>query len=217
MHFNRKKLRVVFTEDDYNSDKKIPLRQFRTKLAKALDIPATTLLIYQLNPQKKLGNMGSTLDDYGIKNGGELLAVQEESAKPQQPKPKTPSEQIDAVVNSVETELGDRIRAFVDHPPADPAAREQENRVLCEVVLAKTISLDNVEVTTPEERQKRKQAIATLQGYHKTIDDAMNSSSNMQSDSTTGKASENSAQTTNSSEQSGTTKGKKKSKKRGKK
>lgn len=175
VHFSGKKLRVVFNDDDYNKENKIPLQQFRTKLAKALNVPATSLLIYQLSPQKKLGNMGATLDDYGIKNGGDLLAVQEESAKPKPAQPKTPSEQIDGVVDSVRTDIGERMDNFINNPPTNPEKLEQENRVLCEVILAKTISLDNVEVTTPEERQKRKQAVARMQEYHNTVDKAMKS------------------------------------------
>lgn len=175
VHFNGKKLRVVFNEDDYNQENRIPLQQFRTKLAKALGVPATSLLIYQLSPQKKLGNMGATLNDYGIKNGGDLLAVQEESAKPKPAQPKTPTEQIDAVVASVRTDIGERMDNFINNPPTNPDKLEQENRVLCEVILAKTISLDNVEVTTPEERQHRKQAVAKMQEYHNTVDRAMKS------------------------------------------
>jgi len=172
VHFNGKKHRVVFSKEDYNADNKIPLQKFRTKLAKSLQVPATSLKLYKLKPsQTQLENMGATLESYGLKSGSELLAVREEP-KPAAAAPVSAGEQVKQIMASVEADIGGRLHAFVANPPADAETRETEHRVLSETVLARLISLDNVEIATPEERAERKAAIAKLHKYHEDVDKA---------------------------------------------
>lgn len=170
VHFNKKKFRVLFTAEDLNADKQVPLQQFRTKLAKVLNVPALSLTLYQQKPQKKLENMSATLQDYGIKTGADILAIQETA--PQRAAPLTPSQQIGNILNEVDTKLSARIAQFVDATPSSSKEREDEHRILGETILAKTIELDNVEVEQAEERRSRKEAIGKLQRLHKTIDEA---------------------------------------------
>lgn len=170
VHFNKKKHRIFLTPEDLNANNQVPLQQFRTKLAKLLNVPALSLTLYLLKPQKKLENMSATLQDYGIKSGADILAVQE--AAPRTTASLSASQQIERILEDVNSNMGSRITRFVDAAPASAKEREDEHRILAETILAKTIELDNVEVDESEERAMRKEAIGKLQQFHKKIDEA---------------------------------------------
>ncbi len=140
---------------------------------------------------KRLVNDDIPLIGEGIKSKDTLLvsirkpktrskkAKKNKAKKNQQitkPAPLTGDQKIDAVLKSTEETILPLINKFVDSPPEDEEAKKEQHRRLGELVLTKLFSLDEVDTSgNPGLRQKRKEAVNTLHGYHAKIDSVLQS------------------------------------------
>lgn len=92
---------------------------------------------------------------------------------PPPPKPLTPREQIESVIEDVDTNIKPHIDKFVSSPPESAEERTDIHRRLGETILQKMLKLDDVETDGNDElRTMRKQAINTMHNYHEALDQA---------------------------------------------
>ncbi|PRT55369.1 BAG family molecular chaperone regulator 1A [Wickerhamiella sorbophila] len=182
VNYEKKEYRITFTAEDY-TDNSVTVGSLRNMLAKQFKVPVTHLSLFVLKPQRKMSNNKASLEDYGLINGGTVVAVfkrTDEADPAPAPAPKattaplSPKQQLDAVAKAVDAELGeDRINAFIKSPPADAKARDKEYRLLSEIILQNTIKLDNVDVSGSQDlRLERKALINKFHEYHADIDAA---------------------------------------------
>lgn len=175
--YDGKTHRIAFAASDYDSDKHVRVSTLIRLAAQELQIPESELALSVKSTQRKLSEPKKTLESYGVANKTEVAAQKVVSA-PKVVIPKLqPKEEISKVLEEVETELGARIDAFIQAPPADKEARAEEHRILSEVILAKTIALDNVQIASEDDRATRKRAIAKLQQFHHELDRTNNGQS----------------------------------------
>lgn len=172
--YDGKVTRIAFDSNDYDGEKHVPVGTLQRKAARALNVPEEELVLSVKSSRRKLAEPSKTLESYGVANKTEISA-QRVARAPKVSLPQlAPQEEISKILDSVETELGQRIEQFIQDPPKDREAREDEHRVLSEIILAKTISLDNVQIANEQDRATRKRAIAKLQQYHHELDRTCN-------------------------------------------
>ncbi|KAG5358102.1 hypothetical protein CJU89_4600 [Yarrowia sp. B02] len=138
---------------------------------------------------KKLQDNSKPLADCGVKTG-DMITVQlkEQEYKPPPtvtanapsapPKEKlSPHQQIDKTLRDTETELGPLINKYIEESKAGTVgavAPKEQHRRLCEMVLQRQFTLDDVETNgDPEIRALRKQAVNKMHQYHESLDEAL--------------------------------------------
>ncbi|GMM52526.1 hypothetical protein DASB73_034890 [Starmerella bacillaris] len=166
--------KITFSGNDYTKDKHVLVKTLQQRAAHALNIPVEELVLSVQNSHRKLTDASKSLESYGVGPKTEIVATRAQAA----PKIKIPTpaakDEISKILQEVESELGGRIKEFITNPPKDAEERDNEHRILSEVILAKTIALDNVQISNDDERLARKKAIASLQKYHHEVDKTLN-------------------------------------------
>lgn len=152
--------------------------------------PVMLSQVILIHDGKKLLDNSKPLAECGIKTGDMItvLLKQEKEFKPPPaatvntppPAPKkvlSPKEQIDKTLRETEAELGPLIKKYIDESktgetPAVPP--KEQHRRLCEMVLQRQFTLDDVETNgDPEIRALRKQAVNVMHKYHESLDAAL--------------------------------------------
>lgn len=91
--------------------------------------------------------------------------------------PKSPMEQLDAIVSKFHTTLVPQCVTFMQNPPADKAKKEFEHKKLAETVMAQILlKLDAVPVEDDESgkaRARRKEIVREVQGMLNSLDDVV--------------------------------------------
>lgn len=151
--------------------------------------PVLLSQVILIHDGKKLLDNSKPLAACGIKTGDMItvLLKQEEYKPPPTvtanapaapPKEKlSPQQQIDKTLRDTEAELGPLIKKYIDESKAravGAVAPKEQHRRLCEMVLQRQFTLDDVETNgDPEIRALRKQAVNKMHQYHESLDEAL--------------------------------------------
>lgn len=177
--YNKRQHVIHFEPNDYEHNC-ISLSTLRRCISDAVHVSENELYVYQTTPTKRrLSGDATSIASLGIKSGDQLVVVspRQHRAQPRQPDPPapklSPEEQIQAAVDKIENDLKPRIDAFIASPPTDKEKREDEHRVLTEIILQSILKMDAVDVeNNPELRSLRKKSINLLHKYHEELDGA---------------------------------------------
>lgn len=151
--------------------------------------PVLLSQVILIHDGKKLLDNSKPLAACGVKTGDMItvLLKQEEYKPPPTvtanapsapPKEKlSPHQQIDKTLRDTEAELGPLIKKYIDESKTrtvGAVAPKEQHRRLCEMVLQRQFTLDDVETNgDPEIRALRKQAVNKMHQYHESLDEAL--------------------------------------------
>lgn len=175
--------RVEFEpQDSPDPPKGVTVGFLREQVAEVAKVGADRIIL--ADGDRKLTDDSAYLANNGIKSGELIMAFiasdrlarkgykKSDGATPTPPpKPRTPREKVQDVLDVVEKDLQAPIEAFISSPPAKKEEREEVHRRLSELVLQKMFLLDDVDVSEdPELRQFRREVINKLHKYHDDLD-----------------------------------------------
>ncbi|KAG5361515.1 hypothetical protein CJU90_2900 [Yarrowia sp. C11] len=163
--------------------------QARSNKVDEVYAPVLLSQVILIHGGKKLQDNSKPLAACGVKTGDliTVLLKQQEYKPPPTvtanapstpPKVKlTPKQQIDKTLKDTETELGPLITKYIDESKTGTVgsvAPKEQHRRLCEMVLQRQFTLDDVETNgDPEIRALRKQAVNKMHEYHESLDEAL--------------------------------------------
>ncbi|CCG83217.1 BAG domain protein [Taphrina deformans PYCC 5710] len=191
--YGKGKYDIDFTEGSIE-DGTITVGELRSQCTYITNTPGQNIrLLYR---GKNLTNDTVKLSAVGMKSGSKVLCMASPSTAPpeqsvnnangtsselhnrQAAAVKSPSEQLDALMLVIRTELQPPVEAFTSHVPDDAKARKETHDRLAELLLQKLFALDGItckeeasQAEKDEVRQKRKDGVKYTQALLDSVDE----------------------------------------------